>query len=239
MDMINSLKHLYYFIKRYKLKLFFHSYFILRCKYYKSYISLCSRLTINDYDNFYIGESSSIGDYTVIQIVNNDSKIKSRLLIGNRTYIGEFQNIRASGGTIAIGDDCLISQHISIIASNHEIRKGININKQSWNKRKIDVWIGNDVWIGQNATILPGVHIGDGAIIGANSVVREDVEPYTVVIGNPAKVLRKRFDKELIALLEEFKWWDKSVEEINSLIPLLTSSDLGKVKSEISSLINK
>ena len=60
-----------------------------------------------------------------------------------------------------------------------------------------------------------------------------------MLIGNPAKVLRKRFDKELIALLEEFKWWDKSAEEINNLIPLLTSSDLGKVKSEISSLINK
>ena len=62
---------------------------------------------------------------------------------------------------------------------------------------KGDTVIGNDVWIGQNATILPGVHIGDGAIIGANSVVGSDVEPYTIVVGNPARTLRKRFDDEL------------------------------------------
>ena len=93
--------------------------------------------------------------------------------------------------------------------------------------------IGNDVWIGQNAVILPGVHIGDGAIIGANSVVGSDVAPYTIVIGNPAKVLRRRFDDELIGLLLQFRWWDNSVEEINSLIPILTCSDLEKVREEI------
>ncbi|MBQ6438939.1 MAG: CatB-related O-acetyltransferase [Mogibacterium sp.] len=93
--------------------------------------------------------------------------------------------------------------------------------------------IGNDVWIGQNAVILPGVHIGDGAIIGANSVVGSDIEPYTIVAGNPAKELRKRFDKELIDMLLGFKWWDKSIDEINSLIPVLTCSDLAKVKAEL------
>ena len=93
--------------------------------------------------------------------------------------------------------------------------------------------IGNDVWIGQNAVILPGVHVGDGAIIGANSVVGSDVAPYNIVIGNPAKVLRKRFDDELIGLLLQFKWWDKSVEETNNLIPILTYSDLQKVREEI------
>ncbi len=93
--------------------------------------------------------------------------------------------------------------------------------------------IGNDVWIGQNAVLLPGVTIGDGAIIGANSVVGSDVAPYTIVAGNPAKVIRKRFDVELIDLLLQFKWWDKRVEEINSLIPILTCSDLEKVREEI------
>lgn len=97
--------------------------------------------------------------------------------------------------------------------------------------------IGNDVWIGQNATILPGVHIGNGAIIGANSVVGSDIEPYAVVVGNPARTIRKRFDNELIEIMEKLKWWDKSVEEINNLIPLLTSSDLEKVKTELSKLI--
>ena len=98
---------------------------------------------------------------------------------------------------------------------------------------KGDTVIGNDVWIGQNAVILPGVHIGDGAIIGANSVVGSDVAPYTIVIGNPAKVLRRRFDDELIGLLLQFRWWDKSAEEINGLIPILTCSDLEKVREEI------
>lgn len=102
---------------------------------------------------------------------------------------------------------------------------------------KGDTIIGNDVWIGQNVTFLPGVKVGDGVIIGANSVVREDIEPYTVVIGNPARELHKRFDDEMIEILEKFKWWDKSIEEINNLIPMLTSSDLEKVKQELAKLI--
>ena len=98
---------------------------------------------------------------------------------------------------------------------------------------KGDTVVGNDVWIGQNATILPGVHIGDGAIIGCNSTVASDVPPYTVVAGNPAKPLRKRFDNELIDLLLRLRWWDKPAEEINALIPLLTNSDLAFVKAEL------
>ncbi|SFB69870.1 CatB-related O-acetyltransferase [Ruminococcus albus] len=102
---------------------------------------------------------------------------------------------------------------------------------------KGDTVIGNDVWIGQNAVILPGVHIGDGAIIGANSVVGSDVDPYTIVAGDPAKVLRKRFDDELISLLLAFRWWDKSIEEINSLIPLLTSGDIEKVRKTLKEIL--
>ena len=103
---------------------------------------------------------------------------------------------------------------------------------------KGDTVIANDVWIGQNAVILPGVHIGDGAIIGAYSVVGSEVEPYTIVVGNPAKVLRKRFDDALIELLLQFKWWDKSIEEINRLIPILTCSNLDKVRKELSAWSN-
>ena len=98
---------------------------------------------------------------------------------------------------------------------------------------KGDTVIGNDVWIGQNAVILPGVHIGDGAIIGANSVVGSDVDPYTIVVGNPAKVLRKRFDDELIDMMLRFKWWEKSTDEINDFIPILTCSNLEKVRAEL------
>ena len=98
---------------------------------------------------------------------------------------------------------------------------------------KGDTVIGNDVWIGQNTVILPGVHIGDGAIIGAGSVVGSDVAPYTIVAGNPARVLRRRFDEELTCLLLQFRWWDQPIEEIDRLIPILTSSDLEAVKTEI------
>lgn len=102
---------------------------------------------------------------------------------------------------------------------------------------KGDTVIGNDVWIGLNAVILPGVHIGDGAIIGANSVVGCDVEPYTVVVGNPAETIRYRFDEELTSLLLKFKWWDKPIEEIDKLIPVLTNSDLEWVKRELKGML--
>ena len=103
---------------------------------------------------------------------------------------------------------------------------------------KGDTIIGNDVWIGQNAVILPGVHIGNGAIIGANSVVGSHVDDYTIVVGNPAKVLRKRFDDEMIALLLQFQWWDKSVNEINSLIPVPTCGDLEQARAELKKRLN-
>ena len=93
--------------------------------------------------------------------------------------------------------------------------------------------IGNDVWIGQNAVILPGVNIGDGAIIGTNSVVAKDIPPYCIAVGNPCRVIKKRFDDDLIELLLKFKWWDKSIEEIESLMPILSCDDLEKVKNEI------
>jgi virginiamycin A acetyltransferase len=98
---------------------------------------------------------------------------------------------------------------------------------------KGDTVVGNDVWIGQNVTLLPGVHIGDGAIIGANSVIGGDVEAYAVVAGNPARRIRKRFDDALIALLEAFQWWDQSIEEIQTLIPLLSSGNLEQVRQEL------
>ena len=103
---------------------------------------------------------------------------------------------------------------------------------------KGDTVVGNDVWIGQNATILPGVHIGDGAIIGLNSTVASDVESYTIVAGNPARQIRRRFDEELTELLLELKWWDKPISEIKELMPLLTSSDLERVKRDIRGMIN-
>ena len=95
--------------------------------------------------------------------------------------------------------------------------------------------IGNDVFIGMGVTVLDGVTIGDGAIIGANSVVAKDIPPYSVAVGNPCRVVRKRFGDDLIELLLKFKWWDKSIEEIEDLMPILSCGDLEKVKNEIKS----
>lgn len=152
---------------------------------------------------------------------------------------------------LVIGKFCQIASGVEFVmnAANHQMNavstfpfytlEGWNMNppEESDMPLKGDTVIGNDVWIGQNAVILPGVHIGDGAIIGASSVVGSDVKPYTIVAGNPAKPIRKRFDNELIQLMLQWKWWDKSIEEIDALIPVLTDSNLEEVKRKISSLL--
>ena len=156
------------------------------------------------------------------------------------------------GDKLIIGKFCQISAGVEFVmnGANHQMNAVSTYPFYifgSWDQSvpskedlpfKGDTVVGNDVWIGQNSTILPGVHIGDGAIIGLNSVVTRDVPPYTIVAGNPAKAVRKRFDDELIDLLLKLKWWDKSIEEINALIPLLSCSDLAKVKQEIKPLVH-
>ncbi|WP_300964598.1 CatB-related O-acetyltransferase, partial [uncultured Helicobacter sp.] len=152
-----------------------------------------------------------------------------------------------NGDKLIIGKFCQIAAGVEFVmnGANHQMNAvstfPFNIF-EGWNALpptpenlplKGDTIIGNDVWIGQNATILPGVHIGDGAIIGANSVVGSNVAPYSIVVGNPAKEIKKRFDEELISLLLAFQWWEKSIDEIQTLIPLLTCSDLQRVKKEI------
>jgi virginiamycin A acetyltransferase len=81
-------------------------------------------------------------------------------------------------------------------------------------RSKGSVTIGNDVWIGLGVTILSGVTIGDGAVIGARAVVAKDVEPYSVVVGNPARVVKRRFSDDVVQRLLQIKWWDWEAEEI-------------------------
>ncbi|PXA99267.1 type B chloramphenicol O-acetyltransferase [Nostoc sp. 3335mG] len=89
-----------------------------------------------------------------------------------------------------------------------------------------DTLIGNDVWIGSEAIIMPGVRIGDGAVIGTRALVTKDVEPYAIVGGNPASVIRKRFDDSEIARLLELRWWDWSDDDLADAMPILTSGDI-------------
>ena len=100
---------------------------------------------------------------------------------------------------------------------------------------KGDTVIQNDVWIGYNSLIMPGIKIGNGSIIASNSVVIKDVEPYSIVGGNPAKLIRKRFDNEIIDLLESIKWWDWPIEKITTNLEILTSNDVSKLR-EISDM---
>ena len=95
-------------------------------------------------------------------------------------------------------------------------------------KTKGSVTIGNDVWIGFGAFILDGVSIGDGAIVGAHSVVTKDVAPYTVVAGNPAVMIKKRFDQTTIDKLLQLKWWDWDFQKIRENMPLLLSNRINE-----------
>ena len=94
---------------------------------------------------------------------------------------------------------------------------------------KGDIVIGNDVWIGYEAVIMAGVHIGDGAIIAARTVVTKDVPPYTIVGGTPAKEIRRRFDAEVIQQLLKLKWWDWSTDKIRQCLPYITEGKLDEL----------
>lgn len=165
----------------------------LRTKFINSYISKDINI-IGLYKSMTIGANSSIGRFTTISIVPNNQNAEDNpsLSIGNNTYIGEYNNIRVAGGKIEIGNDCLISQHITMVTSNHEILKGSKISKQGWTYINNHIIIENDVWIGANSVILPGVTIKKGAVIAAGSVVTKDVPSYAIVVGNPAKIIKFR-----------------------------------------------
>ena len=178
----------------------------------------------------------------------------SNIIVGDFTYIAdsEFESHVThfypwSRDRLIIGKFCQIAAGVEFMMNdaNHQMNAVSTFpfyTLEGWDMDapapsdmpfKGDTVIGNDVWIGQNAVILPGAKIGDGAIIGANSVVGGHVAPYSIVAGNPAKLIRKRFDDELIDLLLRFEWWNKSIDEINALIPILTCSDLDKVREEL------
>ncbi|RYE90840.1 MAG: type B chloramphenicol O-acetyltransferase [Myxococcales bacterium] len=89
-----------------------------------------------------------------------------------------------------------------------------------------DTVVGSDVWIGSEAMIMPGIRVGHGAVIGSRALVTRDVEPYTIVGGNPARPIRKRFSDEDIARLLEMAWWDWPLDRLEAAMPLLCSSDI-------------
>lgn len=205
------------------------------------------KTTPNPYEVFPVANCKTV-TYVKPTITNPN------IIVGDFTYFSDtdfeahvLHHYDFNGDKLIIGKFCQIASGVKFImnGANHQMNAVSTFPfyiLNGWQQDipslsdlplKGDTIIGNDVWIGQNATILPGIHIGDGAIIGLNSTVGSDVPPYTIVAGNPAKEIRKRFDDELIELMLKFEWWNKSVEEINNLIPLLTNSDLQTVKKEI------
>ena len=194
------------------------------------------------------------------EIYIKPSITRSNIIAGEFSYIADSDfeshvthHYEWNGDNLIIGKFCQIAAGVEFVmnGANHQMNAVSTYpfyTLEGWNMEppagadmplKGDTVVGNDVWIGQNAVILPGVHIGDGAIIGADSVVGSNVEPYTIAAGNPVRVLRKRFDDEMIGLLLDFRGWDKSIEEIDSLIPVLTCSDIEKVRKYIKEYLSE
>ncbi len=98
---------------------------------------------------------------------------------------------------------------------------------------KGDTEIGHDVWIGYDATIMPGVKIGHGAVIASKSVVTSDVPPYSIVGGNPAQLIKKRFDDQTIQNLLEIAWWDWDAEKITANLEAIVGNDLTALKAQL------
>ena len=142
---------------------------------------------------------------------------------GPRLKIGKFCSI-SDGATIMLG-----GEHRMDLVSTYPFYANFRpdlYDKEKVHKLKGDVIIGNDVWIGHEALILSGVHIHNGAVIGARALVTRDVTSYSVVGGVPARHLKYRVPVEMIGPLNEIAWWDWPLEKIVEAIPMLLSDDV-------------
>jgi len=168
-----------------------------------------------------------VGDYTYYASEKESPTLFEKHVTHHYEWIGD---------KLIIGKFCAIGEGIEFImnGANHRICSvttyPFGIFENGWENSNVynhmlpykgDTVIGNDVWFGQNVSILPGIKVGHGAILGASAVVTKDVEPYTIVGGNPAKVIRKRFAQETIDHLLELKWWDWDIEKISANLHLL------------------
>jgi virginiamycin A acetyltransferase len=198
-------------------------------------------------------EKFPLANYERLCFLKNVVK-NPNIIIGDYTYYDDFENVENFeknvkyhfdfiGDKLIIGKFCMIASNVKFImnGANHLTRSlttyPFAIFGNGWENamdgksypQKGDINIGNDVWIGYKATIMAGVTIGDGAIIATNATVIKDVEPYSIVGGNPAKEIKKRFSKDIISKLLELKWWDWDIEKITRNIQSLTSNKLEKL----------
>jgi virginiamycin A acetyltransferase len=157
-----------------------------------------------------------VGDFTYYDDPDNVENFMKNILyhfdfVGDKLIIGKFCQIATGVRFIMNGGNHAINGFSTFpFAAFGDEWSSVSLNAES----KGDTIIGNDVWIGNSVTIMPGIAIGDGAIIATNSVVTKNVDPFCIVGGNPAKLIRKRFNEETIQALLKIKWWDWSIEEI-------------------------
>lgn len=172
-----------------------------------------------------------VGDYTYYDDPE-DSEGFERNVLYHYPFLGD---------RLVIGKFCAIARGVKFImnGANHKL-SGVStypfqIFGNGWGKVtpdagdlpfKGDTIIGNDVWIGYEAVIMPGVTIGNGAIVSSRSVVVSDVAPYTIVGGNPAKPIRQRFEDADVARLNDLAWWDWPIEKITKHLELIVSGDV-------------
>lgn len=174
--------------------------------------------------NSKVDKNCVIGDFS--RITNSKLSGFNRIDRNSLVYFSEFGEASYLGSNSVImhtdiGKFCSLSWGITIGPANHDYNKltthdflynnFYSLNPTSepvYNRFSKRTEIGNDVWIGTGVTIANGIKIGDGAVIGANTMVTKDVEPYSIIIGNPGRVLKKRFTEEQINELLELKWWD-------------------------------
>ena len=179
-----------------------------------------------------------VGDYTIYNDFVRDPRDfeKNNVLYhypvnGDRLIIGKFCSIACGAKFLfTSGNHAMqsLSTYTFPIFFDEWGLDAKNI-RDAWDN-KGDTVVGNDVWIGYEAIIMPGVRIGDGAIIGARAVVTKDVPPYTIVAGVPARPLRRRFDDAAIEKLETLRWWDWNKEKIKRNIPALQAGDLAALE---------
>jgi virginiamycin A acetyltransferase len=165
-----------------------------------------------------------------------DNKRYAKYEIGDWTYGKPRIRSWREGATFKIGRFCSIADGVTILLGGEHRVDWVTtypVNILFGGERvpglpttKGDVVIGNDVWIGQDALILSGVQIGNGAVIAARSVVKEDVLPYSIVAGNPAQHIKFRFSKSVIDDLQDIAWWNWPLSKIEEALPLLLSSNI-------------
>ena len=150
--------------------------------------------------------------------------------VGDRLIIGRFVAIAQGTQFVMNGANHAMDGFSTYPFASFGFGAGAAIDQQA-GTYKGDIVVGNDVWIGREAVILPGVTIGDGAIVGARAVVSRDVPAYSVVAGNPARIVKRRFDEATIKALLMIRWWDWPAETITRHVDLIRGADIAALRA--------